>query len=122
MDHSTPNNPDSKTPQKNACASCARRKIKCDRQEPCSNCAKSNTPCDFSLRVAPVRSRKRLADEDIHVRLHRYEELLRKNNIDFDTSDDWIHTTIKQQDDSLYTLQTASNNTSSAPKHTNTQQ
>jgi hypothetical protein len=122
MDYSTSNNPDSKPPQKNACASCARRKIKCDRQEPCSNCIKSNIACDFSLRVAPARSRKRPANEDIHARLHRYEELLRKNNIDFDPSDDWIHTTVKQQDASSYTLQTAPSGTPSAPKQTNAQQ
>ncbi|CRG87218.1 putative LRR receptor-like serine/threonine-protein kinase At1g51860 [Talaromyces islandicus] len=102
MDDSTPNNLDSKPPQKNACVSCAR-------------------PCDFSLRVASVRSRKRPADEDIHARLHRYEELLRKNNIDFGPSDDWIHTTVKQQDDSSYTLQTAPSSTPSVPKNTNAQ-
>jgi hypothetical protein len=122
MDDSTPNNPDSKTPQKNACASCARRKIKCDRQDPCSNCVKSSISCDFSLRVTPVSSRKRPADESVHARLHRYEELLRKNNIDFDSSEDWIHTTVKQQDDSSYTFQTTSNSTSSVLKHTNAQQ
>ncbi|KAH8702380.1 hypothetical protein BGW36DRAFT_459086 [Talaromyces proteolyticus] len=115
--------PGKKPSQKNACAACARRKIKCNRQDPCSNCVKSNTVCSFALRTAPSRSRKRLvSQEDLYARLHRYEDLLRKHNIDISLPDNWIHATIKQQDDSSYTVETTSSDTSNASKPAHGQQ
>jgi hypothetical protein len=77
--------------QKHSCSACARRKVRCDRQQPCANCARARCPCSYSSSVSSPRPRKRHAEEILLARLHRYEELLRKNNIDFTPSDGWIH-------------------------------
>ena len=65
-----------------ACALCARRKVKCDKGDPCSNCLKARTQCVYEP-PPPPRPRKRAADEDLLVRLARYEDLMRKHNVDF---------------------------------------
>lgn len=68
------------------CVACARRKVKCDRQEPCSNCTKTNRTCSYSSRP---RGRQWPSEEDIHDRCQRYEELLRQHNIDFTLPGSW---------------------------------
>ncbi|KAI1139875.1 hypothetical protein F5Y05DRAFT_334812 [Hypoxylon sp. FL0543] len=68
--------------RRHACSTCARRKVKCDRGDPCSNCLKSRIRCLYEA-PAPSRPRKRAGDEDLLARLALYEDLMRKNNIDF---------------------------------------
>ncbi|KAK1566185.1 C6 zinc finger domain-containing protein [Colletotrichum navitas] len=77
--------PQSTSPQaqhKHACSLCARRKVKCNKADPCSNCDKAKARCLYEVPVQP-RPRKRAADEDLLSRLAAYEELMRKNNIDY---------------------------------------
>lgn len=67
---------------------------KCDCQEPCSSCVKTKSECIYSAPTMLSRRRKRHdAQEDVFARLQRYEELLRKNNIDYTppNKDSWIH-------------------------------
>ena len=74
-------------PHKHSCLLCARRKIKCDKQDPkCSNCTKSHADCVYQAPPPPQRHRKRQADEDLIARLNHYEELLRSHKIDFKPS------------------------------------
>jgi hypothetical protein len=79
--------PPAHTPHKHSCLLCARRKIKCDKQDPkCSNCTKSHADCIYQAPPPPQRHRKRQADEDLIARLNHYEELLRSHKIDFKPS------------------------------------
>ncbi|KAL6916376.1 hypothetical protein FSST1_007871 [Fusarium sambucinum] len=68
--------------RKHACTICARRKVKCDRLDPCSNCQKAQTQCSYEA-PPPPKPRKRAADEELLTRLAKYEDLMRKNGIDF---------------------------------------
>ncbi|GME29252.1 hypothetical protein GTA08_BOTSDO11952 [Neofusicoccum parvum] len=71
----TPSSSDAGQPLKpNACISCQRRKVKCDRLEPCSSCKRYRAVCEFRD-PAPRRKRK-LSDEDLHAKLDRYESIL----------------------------------------------
>jgi hypothetical protein len=68
---------------KHSCVLCARRKIKCDKQDPrCSNCSKSHAECIYQAPHPPQR-RKRQTDDELISRLNHYEELLRSHKIDF---------------------------------------
>ncbi|KAK8177999.1 fungal-specific transcription factor domain-containing protein [Phyllosticta citrichinensis] len=58
----------------NACISCQKRKVKCDRTEPCSSCKRYRAVCEFRD-PAPRRKRK-LSDEDLHAKIDHYEHLL----------------------------------------------
>ncbi|KAK8201700.1 fungal-specific transcription factor domain-containing protein [Phyllosticta capitalensis] len=58
----------------NACISCQKRKVKCDRVEPCSSCRRYRAACLYR-EPAPRRKRK-LSDEDLHAKLDHYEHLL----------------------------------------------
>lgn len=76
--------PPAPPPHKHSCLLCARRKIKCDKQDPkCSNCTKSHAECIYQAPPPPQRHRKRQADEELIARLNHYEELLRSHKIDF---------------------------------------
>lgn len=91
---------------KHACASCARRKIRCDRRQPCSNCvthariaarrrhqkAGTHSPddadpsCVYIDLPAPQNRRARLSRASTHAddlldRLRLYERLLKENGI-----------------------------------------
>lgn len=66
-----------------ACVLCAQRKVKCDRKFPCSNCIKARAQCVPSTLTAR-RRRRRFPEQQLLERLHRYENLLRQHNIDFD--------------------------------------
>lgn len=68
--------------RKHACTICARRKVKCDKTDPCSNCQKAGTQCSYEA-PAPPKPRKRAADEDLLAKLAVYEDLMRKNGVDF---------------------------------------
>ncbi|KAM0197356.1 hypothetical protein ACHAPI_005222 [Fusarium lateritium] len=69
-------------PRRYACAICARRKVKCDKQLPCSNCRKAQTQCSYEA-PPPPKPRKRAADEDLLARIAQYEQLMRENGIDY---------------------------------------
>lgn len=67
---------------KYACSLCARRKVKCDKDDPCSNCLKARAECLYEA-PAPPRPRMRAADADLVARLVLYEDLMRRHRIDF---------------------------------------
>ncbi|EED17691.1 C6 transcription factor, putative [Talaromyces stipitatus ATCC 10500] len=67
-----------------ACVLCQQRKVKCDRKFPCANCVKSQAQC-VPATLAPRRRRRRFPDRELLDRLRSYEELLRQNNISFDS-------------------------------------
>lgn len=66
-----------------ACVLCQQRKVKCDRRFPCANCVKARVQCVPATLTKP-RRRRRFAERDLLDRLHRYEDLLRRNGIPFD--------------------------------------
>lgn len=66
-----------------ACVLCQQRKVKCDRKFPCANCIKSRTQC-VPATLATRRRRRKFPDRELLERLHKYEELLRQNNIEFE--------------------------------------
>ncbi|RGP81254.1 transcription factor [Fusarium longipes] len=68
--------------RKHACTICARRKVKCDKQDPCSNCQKAQTQCSYEA-PPPPKQRKRAADEELLAKLAQYEDLMQKNGIDY---------------------------------------
>ncbi|KAK7517375.1 fungal-specific transcription factor domain-containing protein [Phyllosticta citriasiana] len=72
LDHGPVGSPANLKP--NACISCQKRKVKCDRTEPCSSCKRYRAVCEFRD-PAPRRKRK-LSDEDLHAKLDHYEHLL----------------------------------------------
>lgn len=69
-----------------SCIRCFERKVKCDKNHPCSGCVRAKVECVLRIPAAPRRRQKTIADEDTLARLKHYEDLLRENNIDFETS------------------------------------
>ncbi|CAK4033792.1 related to C6 transcription factor [Lecanosticta acicola] len=62
------------------CVTCGRRKVKCDKTgPPCGTCKKAKQECFYQ--EPPPRKKKRKANDDIHDRLDRYEQLLRENGL-----------------------------------------
>lgn len=66
-----------------ACVACQQRKVKCDRKFPCSNCIKSNVTCVPASRATRQR-RRRFPERELLARIRQYEDLLKKNDIDFE--------------------------------------
>jgi hypothetical protein len=66
-----------------ACVLCQQRKVKCDRKFPCANCIKCHTQC-VPATLATRRRRRKFPDRELLERLHKYEDLLRQNNIKFE--------------------------------------
>ncbi|KAF2097191.1 putative C6 transcription factor [Rhizodiscina lignyota] len=66
-----------------ACVLCQQRKVRCDRKFPCANCIKSGAQC-VPATLNPRRRRRRFPERELLERLHKYEELLRQNNIKFE--------------------------------------
>jgi hypothetical protein len=66
-----------------ACILCQQRKIKCNRTFPCSNCTRSGAQC-VPATLQPRKRRRRFAERDLLNRLRTYEDLLRKNKIEFE--------------------------------------
>lgn len=64
-----------------ACILCKQRRVKCSRKFPCTNCVRVGARC-----VQPTRGerRPRFAERELLDRFHRYEELLRQNNVNFE--------------------------------------
>ena len=89
---------------KNACSLCARRKVKCNKADPCANCLKAQTQCLYEV-PAPPKLRKRAADDELFARLARYEDLMRKHNVDFTHhANSWVPSGLemKVKDDDLH--------------------
>ncbi|KAH6060493.1 hypothetical protein HBI67_136720 [Parastagonospora nodorum] len=84
-DKASPTQPQrsTRTPRVLACVLCQSRKVKCDRKFPCANCAKAGVQC-VSAPNAPRPRRKRFAERDLLDRLRHYEDLLRKNDVQFE--------------------------------------
>lgn len=71
----------SSAPKSLSCLICQQRKIKCDRSFPCGSCVKHNVTC---VPAAQTRPRKRrFPERQLLERLRAYEDLLRRNNIEF---------------------------------------
>lgn len=84
--------------QKYSCATCARRKVKCDKLSPCTNCSKSQSECVYRVPALSQRHRKRPADEDLLCKINEYEDLLRRNNIKFQPLDNsWIPSPLEEK-------------------------
>ena len=87
---------------KRACSLCARRKVKCDKTEPCSNCIAAQAHCHYDT-PGPPRSRKRAANDELFRRLARYEDLMRKHNVDFtDQANEWVPSGLEAQSDEYH--------------------
>ncbi|KAF3037873.1 hypothetical protein E8E11_004033 [Didymella keratinophila] len=69
-----------------ACVLCQQRKVKCDRKFPCNHCIKAKVQCVPAQQMP--RRRKRPTEQELTERLRQYEELLRKNNIAVESTDD----------------------------------
>ena len=67
-----------------SCVHCQHRKIKCDKTFPCANCIKYQAKC-VPPTLAPRRRKRRFPEKALLERLSKYEELLRQNNIDFES-------------------------------------
>jgi hypothetical protein len=84
--------------QKHSCATCARRKVKCDKLRPCSNCSRSQSECVYRASSMSQRHRKRPADEDLLSKISEYEDLLHKNNVKFQPLDNsWIPSPLEEK-------------------------
>lgn len=82
--HATPSSTaDSKLRAKRvlSCVLCQQRKVKCDRNFPCANCKRSGAQCVST--VTPQPRRRRFAERELLDRLRQYEDLLRRNHVDF---------------------------------------
>lgn len=65
-----------------ACVLCKQRRVKCSRTFPCTNCVRVGALCVQSTRG---ERRPRFAERELLDRLHQYEELLRQNNVNFES-------------------------------------
>lgn len=64
-----------------SCLVCQQRKIKCDRSFPCGSCIKHNVSCVPATQSRPRK--RRFPERELLDRLRTYEDLLRRNNVDF---------------------------------------
>lgn len=72
-----------KPPRVLSCLLCQQRKVKCDRKSPCQNCIKAGAQC-VSTAPAQRQRRRRFPERELLDRISQYQDLLRKNNIDFE--------------------------------------
>jgi len=81
-----------------SCATCARRKVKCDKLSPCSNCSRTQIECIYRAPALSQRHRKRPADEDLLSKISEYEDLLRENKVKFQPLDNsWIPSPLEEK-------------------------
>jgi ribosomal protein L13E len=66
-----------------ACVLCQQRKVRCDRKFPCANCTKAGVQCT-SAALLPRQRRRRFPERELLDRLRHYEDLLRRNHIQFE--------------------------------------
>ncbi|CAI7570375.1 unnamed protein product [Penicillium pancosmium] len=67
-----------------ACVLCQQRKVKCDRKFPCENCLRFGKEC-IPATVTPRRRSRRYPERDLLDRIRKYEMLLRKNHVEFES-------------------------------------
>ncbi|TVY38946.1 Transcription factor [Lachnellula subtilissima] len=67
-----------------ACVRCQQRKIKCDRNFPCANCNTSRVQCVPATLTQRGRRKPRFPERELLERLRKYEDLLSRNNIEFE--------------------------------------
>lgn len=65
-----------------ACVLCQQRKVKCDRKSPCANCVRTKAHC-VPATLAPRK--RRFAERELLQRLRNYEDLLRRNGVEFES-------------------------------------
>lgn len=67
-----------------SCIRCARRKVKCDKEQPCRNCTKHNAVCAYNPPPSPgsANKRKRGGDQVLVERIEHYERILKQRNIE----------------------------------------
>ncbi|KNG81473.1 fungal specific transcription factor domain protein [Aspergillus nomiae NRRL 13137] len=70
---------DSQIPKNPSCVVCARRKVRCDRNDPCSACIKRGAECVFPTHIPP-RRRKRQRSEDRRHSGFPYQSPIRQDN------------------------------------------
>lgn len=69
-------------PMPQACQTCARRKVKCDKVAPaCSRCRKGGFECFYQTTTSEPRSRKRKVSDEVLEKLARYERILQDNGL-----------------------------------------
>ncbi|KAL4933005.1 Zn(II)2Cys6 transcription factor [Aspergillus undulatus] len=98
-----------------SCVLCQQRKVRCDRSFPCANCLKAKAQC-VPAGLLPRRRKRRFPERELLDRLRQYENLLRQNNINFEslhgepqnTGDD----NLSQRDDGREDLETPSQSSS----------
>ncbi|OTB18024.1 hypothetical protein K445DRAFT_315779 [Daldinia sp. EC12] len=73
-----------KPPRVLSCVLCQQRKVKCDKIFPCANCVRLRAQCVPATHTPP-RRRRHFAKQELVERLHHYENLLRENNIPFES-------------------------------------
>lgn len=69
-----------------SCLLCQRRKVRCDKQKPCGNCVKANAECTVvPLRPRGKRNTPKPRGRDLAERLKKYEELMTRHGLDFES-------------------------------------
>ncbi|MCJ1353222.1 MAG: hypothetical protein MMC33_003207 [Icmadophila ericetorum] len=94
-------NKNKKLPKAYSCVLCFKRKVKCDKHYPCAACLRAKVDCIFRIPAPPRRrrhARSTAADEAILARLKHYEDLLRANGIEFNSSSPPSSTTASKTD------------------------
>ncbi|OGM39670.1 fungal specific transcription factor domain protein [Aspergillus bombycis] len=75
----SPMTADNQIPKNPSCVVCARRKVRCDRNDPCSACIKRGVECVFPTHIPP-RRRKRQRSEDRRHSGFPYQSPIRQDN------------------------------------------
>lgn len=65
-----------------ACVLCQQRKVKCDRKFPCANCTRNEAQCVPATQAR--RQRRLFPERELLDRIHKYEGLLRRNNVEYE--------------------------------------
>ena len=68
------------TPKNPSCVVCARRKVKCDRNDPCSACIKRGVECVFPTHIPPRRRKRQRSEEDRRQSGFSYQSPVRQDN------------------------------------------
>ncbi|KAJ5630959.1 uncharacterized protein N7484_011059 [Penicillium longicatenatum] len=72
-------------PRGQSCILCQQRKVRCDQQKPCTGCVRAQVECKVAP-IQPARRKKRKIQEgDLIDRLKKYEALMARNGIDFNS-------------------------------------
>lgn len=108
--------------QGTACIRCAKRKVRCDRQDPCKACVRHKVDCIYEDPQA-TRKRRKLTKDDVLIdRLKFYENLLRERGVEAQEIPDFpTHDLLRQsQKDDQFSQRRPrpSNHSSTAPRNT----